>query len=177
MININAVLPTLLKSLIDTPFYMDIKLSMVQQFLQKITFHHVEVLVNNLKQLVEDSERINGILVCNTNPFMVASNILYICHKLKKDFPIAKLRINQFEEDLNNSVIKLLENLYDPCQVSKMLKQTDISGYSSLDMMGKLSLYRTMQTKIADRIIQDQWKSKVDVSGSIFECSSAYRIL
>ena len=49
MININAVLPTLLKSLIDTPFYMDIKLSMVQQFLQKITFHHVEVLVNNLK--------------------------------------------------------------------------------------------------------------------------------
>lgn len=47
----------------------------------------------------------------------------------------------------------LLENLQDPFKVSKMLKQTDIQGYSPLDMMGKLNLYKTMQTKIADRII------------------------
>ena len=122
LININHVLPSLLKSLIDSPFYMDVKLSMVQQFLQKITFHHVDIMITNLKQMVANSECLNGILVCNTNPFMVASNILYICHVLKRDFPIAKLRIIQFELDLNNSIITLLENLYDPYQVSKMLK-------------------------------------------------------
>jgi hypothetical protein len=127
--------------------------------------------------MVATSERLNGILVCNTNPFIVASNILYICSVLKTDFPIVKLRIIQLEDDLNRSINTLLENLQDPHLVSKMLKQRDIEGFSFLDMMGKLSLHRTMQTKIAYRIIQDQWKSKVDVSGSIFEGSSNYRIL
>jgi hypothetical protein len=44
-------------------------------------------------------------------------------------------------------------------------------------MMGMLSLYKIMQTKIADRIIQDYWMSKVDVSGSMFENSTPYNIL
>jgi hypothetical protein len=49
LININTVLPSLLKSLLDTPFYMDVKLSMLQQFLEKIQFHHVDMLITNFK--------------------------------------------------------------------------------------------------------------------------------
>lgn len=40
--------------------------------------------------------------------------------------------------------------------------------------MGKLKMYKAMQTKVADRIIQDTWISKVDVSGSILENSTAF---
>ena len=34
-----------------------------------------------------------------------------------------------------------------------------------------------MKTKTIDRVLKDQWSSKVDVSGSIFENSTSYYIL
>ena len=108
---------------------------------------------------------------------MVASEILFISNRIKRDFPLAKLRIEQFEYDLESCMILLLETVYDPYKISKLLKQTDIDGYSTLDLLGKLRLYKTMKTKTADRVIQDFWSSKVDVSGSFLENSSSYNIL
>ena len=35
-------------------------------------------------------------------------------------------------------------------------------------------MYYAMKTKVADRVIQDTWISKVDVSGSILENSTAF---
>lgn len=93
LLNMNEILPALLQSLVDSPFYMDVKLSMIIEFLDKIQFHHVDILVDNLKTLIKNSHTMEGILVCNTNPFMVASNILFICHRLKEIFPIVKLRV------------------------------------------------------------------------------------
>ena len=43
--------------------------------------------------------------------------------------------------------------------------------------MSMLEMYRAMQTKVADRVIQDTWVSKVDVSGSFLENSTAYDYL
>ena len=74
-------------------------------------------------------------------------------------------------------MILLLNNVYDPYKVSLLLKQTDIENYSTLDLMSKLKMYRAMQTKVADRVIQDTWVSKVDVSGSFLENSTAYDYL
>ena len=107
----------------------------------------------------------------------MAVTILYICDKIKKAFPLAKLRIQQFEGDLSSSMILLLNNVYDPFKIRLLLKQTDTENYSSLDLMGKLRMYKAMQTKVADRVIQDTWSSKVDVSGSFFENSTAYDYL
>ena len=74
-------------------------------------------------------------------------------------------------------MIELLNNVYEPHKVRLLLKQTDMENYSALDLMGKLKLYKTMQTKVADRVIQDTWISKVDVSGSYLENSTAYDFL
>ena len=74
-------------------------------------------------------------------------------------------------------MIKLLDNVYDPIKVRRLLKQTDIENYSTLDLMGKLKMYKAMQTKVADRVIQDTWISKVDVSGSVLENSTAFDYL
>ena len=38
-------------------------------------------------------------------------------------------------------------------------------------------MYSILKTKTADRVIKDYWQSKVDVSGSVFENSTAYSIL
>ena len=74
-------------------------------------------------------------------------------------------------------MVKLLDKIYDPYKIAKLLKQRDIDGYSSLDIFGKLKLYNIMKTKTADRVIKDFWASKVDVSGSILENSTCYNIL
>ena len=74
-------------------------------------------------------------------------------------------------------MITLLNNIYDPQNIRLMLKQTDTENFNTLALMGKLKLYKAMQTKVADRVIQDTWISKVDVSGSFFENSTAYDYL
>lgn len=119
----------------------------------------------------------DGIFICNINPFLVAATILVICTDIKRDFPLAKLRILQFEDKLIDSMITLLNNIYDPQKIRLMLKQTDPENFNTLALMGKLQLYKAMQTKVADRVIQDTWTSKVDVSGSFYENSTAYDFL
>ena len=137
----------------------------------------MDALINKILKLVSEAKSEKGIFVCNINPFMVASAILFISHKIKSDFPLALLRIQQYESELEDIIINLLSNVYDPFKIGKLLKQTDINGLSSLEMFAKLKLYRSLQTKTADRVIKDFWSSKVDVSGSILENSTSYNIL
>ena len=124
--------------------------------------------------MVANAATENGILVTNINPFLIATTILYICATIKRDYPLARLRIEQFEGDLEDKMIELLDNVYEPHKVRLLLKQTDMENYSTLDLMGKLKMYKAMQTKVADRVIQDTWISKVDVSGSFLENSTAF---
>ena len=71
-------------------------------------------------------------------------------------------------------MISLLDNVYDPYKIRLLLKQTDMENWSTLDLMAKLKMHKAMQTKVADRVIQDTWVSKVDVSGSVLENSTAF---
>ena len=113
----------------------------------------MDILVTNLQTLVQNSATENGILVSNINPFLIATTILYICARIKRDYPLARLRIQQFEGDLVNRMIELLDNVYEPHKIRLLLKQTDMENFSSLDLMGKLKMYKAMQTKVADRVI------------------------
>ena len=70
-----------------------------------------------------------------------------------------------------------MEHVYDPYKISKLLRQKDILGQSSLDLFGSLKMYSILKTKTADRVIKDHWSSKVDVSGNVLENSTAYNIL
>ena len=58
-----------------------------------------------------------------------------------------------------------------------MLEQTDLENYSTIDLIAKLQLHQVMQTNVTDRVIKDTWNSRVDVSGSVFENSTAYNYL
>ena len=78
--------------------------------------------------LVNKAEAPDGIMISNINPFMVASAILFIGAKIKNDFPLSRLRIEQYEVQLTRTLERLLERVYDPYKVSKLLKQKDIQG-------------------------------------------------
>ena len=68
---------------------MDNKLAMLKFFLPKLQFHDCDILVTNLQKLVAESTTESGILVANINPFLIATTILALCDKVKKDFPLA----------------------------------------------------------------------------------------
>ena len=89
----NRTLTALVKSLRESAFSMDQKLAMIKKFIPKIKFKHVDMLVTNIQHIVEESDQMDGIFICNINPFLVAATILIICANIKKDFPLAKLRI------------------------------------------------------------------------------------
>ena len=84
----------------SNPFFMDTKLALIRDFLPQIRFLHVDSLIRTLQNLVERAQSIDGLLVCNINPFMVAEQILEICRILKRDFPLARLPIMRVEDDL-----------------------------------------------------------------------------
>ena len=75
----------------------------------RIQFVHIDIMIGKILNLVNDSQKAGGIMICNINPFMVASAILFISHKIKRDLPLAMLWVKQYEQDLENTIIILLE--------------------------------------------------------------------
>ena len=101
---------------------MDVKLAMIKVFLPRIQFVHIDILIKELVNLVSRAHKADGIMVCNINPLLVAASILQISDSIKTDFPLAKLRIESYEQELEETTIKFLEKLHDPYKISKLLK-------------------------------------------------------
>lgn len=139
--NDHRVLGPLIDSLKSSSFQMDTKLAMIKQFLPKIKFQHIDMLVNNFQHIVQTSNEMDGIFVCNVNPFLVSVTILFICEFIKQGFPLAKLRIEQFEAGLIHSMITLLNNVYDHEKIRLLLQQTDSENYNTLALMAKMNMY------------------------------------
>ena len=57
------------------------------------------------------------------------------------------------------------------------MKQRDLAGNSVLEKLARFNQFEILQTKVVDRVVRDYWGSKVDVSGSLMDNSSAYTIL
>ena len=130
-----------------------------------------------MNHIIENAKTMKGILICNTNPFLVAANILKYLSWIKANYPILKLRIDQFEEDLFSCMICMLDNFNDPYKIRKLLKQTDSNNLTVLQLLSDLDLYKLLQTKVADRVVKDTWSSRVDISGYFFENSKAFNYL
>ena len=116
-------------------------------------------------------------MINNINPFMVAVKILQINHNILGRFPLARIRIEQYQAILIKKIVVLLDNLYMPQIIKNQLKQKDLMGYTALERLAELDMLEILQTKIVDRILKDIWSSKIDVSGTIMDNSSCFTIL
>ena len=80
--------------------------------------------------------------------------MLDIYSMVKERFVLAKLRSSNTESCLKSRLVRLLDELYEPQLISKLLKKKDMNGCNCLDLIAKLKLYSVLQTKVADRIIR-----------------------
>ncbi len=93
------------------------------------------------------------------------------------NFPLSKIRIEQYETILIEKLLKLLDRLYLPQIIQKFLKQRDLEGNSVLEKLARFNQFAVLQTKLVDRVVRDYWGSKIDVSGSLMDNSSAYTLI
>jgi hypothetical protein len=87
---------------------MELKLSMLEFFVQNLLFKNADRLIEVFKDLALNADEKDGILVCNLNPFMVIMQIHKIIYALGSDFPVFHQRLKEVEEILReNASIKL----------------------------------------------------------------------
>ena len=65
----------------------------------------------------------------------------------------------------------------NPDELKLLLKQKDLRGNDSLYYMALYNVYKILDTKCLDRILQDFWKSNMDATGVLLECSTGWRLL
>ena len=81
---------------------------------------------------------------------MVGLLILGIFKRLKTDFPILHLTIDQVSEAIVEDIVLIIEEVI-PYKLEKMLRYTNSLGYTSMDMAGELDQFTILQSKTVHR--------------------------
>ena len=70
------IIGEILNSLIASPYFMDIKLTILLENMEKIQYSSVETLITYLQRIVVESQEPDGVLVCNINPIAVSIQLM-----------------------------------------------------------------------------------------------------
>eukprot|EP00347_Sterkiella_histriomuscorum_P018923 403343649 len=96
-----------------------------------------------------------------------------IVHKFK----LAQFRVDKINRQIEEFCQKIIKDIQNSDELKCLLKQRDLQGNDSLYYMSLHNVYSILDTKSTDRIIQDFWKSNIDVNGNLFSASTSYRLL
>ena len=103
--------------------------------------------------------------------------IIYTLERLAERFQLIMLRANDLKEQVEESLIRLLNTMDDKKGLYKIFLQRDIMGNTSLDLMVNLNLYKVLRVELIDRITREVWASRHDQSGSLADFSTSYKLL
>jgi hypothetical protein len=93
---------------------MEIKLDILFVFIPHMIYRYVDEVLDVFLLIVTKCNDLDGIFANNINPIMVAAQMIEINQKIKRMFPLSRIRIDQFEGPLIQYLIKLLDRLYLP---------------------------------------------------------------
>jgi len=122
----DQIFPAILKSLAQSPFFMGQKLTFVKQMVGYIRQKYVDELVDIFTGIAGSADQVNGILVCNVNPYIVTMQFLDISAEIKKACPLSRIPLDQFDDDVTALLITLLTADVDQKSVAKMVKVTNL---------------------------------------------------
>lgn len=123
---------------------MEIKLDILYVFIPHMIYRYVDEVIEVFKEIVAESCQLNGIFSNNINPIMVVAQIIEIDHKIMDNFPLSKIRIEQYETNLIEKLLKLLDRLYLPQIIQKFLKQRDLEGNSVLEKLARFNQFAVL---------------------------------
>ena len=84
--NIFKIARPLIRSIVNDPFFMEMKLIAIEFYLHLMDYDTVATLVEAFKELLEltKSRPRRNFLTCNTNFLMLSLTIALICQKIKR---------------------------------------------------------------------------------------------
>jgi hypothetical protein len=77
-------------------------------------------------------------------------------------------------EELSGAIIK---SFHSSDELKLVLKQSDLFGKDLLWYIAEHNIYSILGSRVMDRIMQDFWRSNIDVTGNILECSTSFKIM
>ena len=70
-----------------------------------------------------------------------------------------------------------IEDIEDPVQLKALLFEKDVSNRDALTLISMYNMHEMLAIKNIEKTALALWNSDYDASGSIMECSSAFKIL
>jgi hypothetical protein len=124
-----------------------------------------------------DDEVNKNFISYNHNPLKLLIVIIDILNKIKVKFKIAYLRCNKIAEQCELKCKKIIDSFVSPDELKIVLKQRDMFGKDLLWYVAEHNIYKILDAKVMDRILQDFWNSNIDITGRFMEASSTYQII
>jgi len=163
-------------SLGRTVFFYEYKLYLFQSFFEGIKYKQIEQFLTIIEETMEKTDQ-RSVLVRNANPLKLCLMLIHIVEEIKAKFPITYFRVEQLREIFEAKAKKVVEAISNGDELKLILKQKDLQGHDCLWFMAQHNVYTVLDTRVMDRIMQDFWKSNIDVTGNILETSTSYRLL
>ena len=107
----------------------------------------------------------------------MAMILIDILAKVRHKFKITSFRTEQLKIEIEDVTKKIIKNIPNSDELKQLLKQKDFHGNDALYYMALYNVYTILDTSSTDRILQDFWKSNIDVTGYLFEASTSFRLL
>ena len=179
-INQTKLSSSLINCLLADPFFMEVKLRLVEQSVRLMDFDSLKSLLAAFETLLAQVQRDPGhnFLVCNQQFVMVSFTIYTIVQEIYKECPRLKTRIDKLLNGLMQLNIDITEELQtNPVVVAQCLKLRDYCGRTAITLLRETRAYRYLQVKVIEEAVKSLWLGKVNFGASFMRQSTAYKTL
>jgi hypothetical protein len=113
----------------------------------------------------------------NINPLRCAMMLFRLIRDAKEIFSYSEHTAAIMEEKLQDQMRNMLEMYNDPDELQILLEGQDFDGNDIFWYLDEYDMYKILDCRIMDRVIQNKWNGKYDITHSFLDGSIAYTLL
>ncbi|CDW83264.1 transient receptor potential cation subfamily member 4 [Stylonychia lemnae] len=158
------------------PSFYEFKIYLIKQFFEYLKYRQVDDLLNIIEgNLI--GIKASALFTYNLNPIKIGMSLFDLLVQIEGKFKISSFRVDKINGQIEECIQKIIRDISNSDELKYLLKQRDLQGNDSLYYMSLHNVYSILDTKSTDRIIQDFWKSNIDVNGNLLSTSTSFRLV
>lgn len=168
---------TIVQCFQKTPKYMKAKLYLTKMLLGKFNFDGYKILVNNIRQKIQETSLENNLFSHSPNPLLTMCLTYEVLKSVAKRCFSLSYDCIQLNNQLKEMMLVYIEQINKTEYIKILLFEKDYQSRDVLSIAVSLDLMDLIQSPKVVAAINRIYKSDYDCSGSLFEMSSAYQIM
>lgn len=174
------VMNVLIQSIQEDPFFMEVKLRLIERSLHLMQYNTIfqllEVFEGLLSQCLTNPR--HNIAICNTNLLQVGFIIYRLADEIKRKIPRMNSRVSKFQAELSSVLIRSTDSMSSsPLIVAQILRIRDYKGRSVLQLILETKLYEFLEVRVIEAAVRSFWLGKINFSGSFMSQSTSHEVL